>query len=1110
MLAIETLLGALTGYFTNDIAIRQLFSKNGMVVREREQFTSLIVQVLRDDVINAETIDMLCDRPEMVSFFEGFIQILLNETIPQALHGKCLMDYDINGALQGIVKGRIADSLMANVALDVPFTYESIGACLQNDDFKQALLQCIQNLSALSLDDLGFGYILEDAFELFEKMNEDDWLTWLENKQCQLIELIAVGDVCAEDVSSELVKDLLAMDGETFVNKIEMCFGVNLFEPEQVLQFKVRYTQFLEQLYVFTARVLPQVLEKNISTFLEAFYPILRADKGWIEQMILDSVEACNTDGNMILSMAAGYIQNFFAPDESGKDWLEKIYDALCQDEKKSVLCANIADFVCGLVMKQIDDWRHLDIEDENCIKKVQEQYLVGRTIAVKIADFYLGMPAYGNPVHRVMIQGLISCLLLWLRQFVSVAKMQEWMKACKDDLASRSFEALFLNKSRQENIVDALYQWWYEDGQSWLKARGFNGNTMKQCLYQVIDWIFSTPLNYFVEYTKRWIPYTQLADALRVSFFSNLREFLAALTREQLDGLSHEEIREVVLDMIGREMRPLAYLGGGIGAVAGVATGAAMQTSGVSVDPSQVQLLLATRSGLYGAVGYGTNVMAVKGLFWPYKKTLGLQGLISKNQSRFANKMKNMAESYIMNDGIWMQQVERISKQIDQHSSDILCYGLHLMKENRENIINDIVKTSVHRLPYQISEQLFKENQIANLMKRFSDKGIQACFSRELVGNLAVHLQLFHQGICYLAMAEANNHVLSKKIVDKVGVLTPEDWMIIGNAMLKRCKFTKERLLYEKGWQYILPEYQKLPNSLLPYAPDIASRIDQYVIKKLSFPLQLGYRMAGGGRQIERVVTYVIKQQLPKYLLEREEVVKSQGIAWVMTQVAGRSIAECGVSISEAQGRWMADCMQEMNGEKLHQRMLSFFVCVEKCPTAYTRMLVKEAVAIVEPVFEVCSQYLREKSICNRINWCVLAHTLAPVLAILPDEVYSKVRVNQIFSVSENDIQLWYSELLHLSEVEKYRLIASGQKVWCDVAPSVWQAIGQHGRVLMMMVDVPHLTHDRICALSPQELEVMVRDIAQPYFTRVERMGWLGAVVAIPATIISMLLGGM
>ena len=63
--------------------------------------------------------------------------------------------------------------------------------------------------------------------------------------------------------------------------------------------------------------------------------------------------------------------------------------------------------------------------------------------------------------------------------------------------------------------------------------------------------------------------------------------------------------------------------------------------------------------------------------------------------------------------------------------------------------------------------------------------------------------------------------------------------------------------------------------------------------------------------------------------------------------------------------------------------------------------------------------------------------------------------------------------------------------------------------RALVLRVDVPGLVEERINALSPELLEQMVRGIAQPYFTRVERMGWLGAVVAIPATLASRALGG-
>ena len=64
-------------------------------------------------------------------------------------------------------------------------------------------------------------------------------------------------------------------------------------------------------------------------------------------------------------------------------------------------------------------------------------------------------------------------------------------------------------------------------------------------------------------------------------------------------------------------------------------------------------------------------------------------------------------------------------------------------------------------------------------------------------------------------------------------------------------------------------------------------------------------------------------------------------------------------------------------------------------------------------------------------------------------------------------------------------------------------------GRSQLALIDVPGLVEARINALSPQVLERLIRDIAQPYFTRVERMGWLGAAVAVPATVISRALGG-
>lgn len=1108
MLAIETLLGALTGYFTNDIAIHQLFSKNGMVVREREQFTTLIVQVLKNRIIDADTMDALCERPEMVAFFEEFVQGLLGEVIPEAFGKKCLADYDVNGALQGIVKGHIADTLLEDAVFDVQLLYEHIDECVQSDVFKQALTKAVQQVAELSMDTLGIAEILDNGFLSFEQMDDAAWQKWLGKKREQVKGALMHQECIAENDEPKLLKAVFSVDGEILIEKLESYFGLELSQSTQLMQFKVYYTHFLEQLYVFAARVLPQVMENHLPALVDVLYPMLQADRKWLEQMVLDSIEECNDDGNMILSMASGYVEKFFAPDENDRDWLTKLYDSLKTGDEKSRMCIQLADFLCGLLMKQIDEWRRLDLEDEEDLQKVRVRYQTGRARVVKALDAYLSMPVQGNPVHRVILQALTSLTFAWIGKSVSAKDMHAWIEKIKTQWMSQSLEQLFLNEKRQVEWIDIFCKWWHTEGMSWLSCLDIGGTTLKRWLYKAVDGLFDIPLNQLIGHAQGFFPYEQLADGLRMSFFEHLRDFLAGLTREQLDALSHEEIREVILDILGREMRPLAYLGGGIGAVAGVATGAVMQVSGM--DSEQVSMLFAARSGLYGAVGYGTNVMAVKGLFWPYKKTLGFQGLICKNQERFATKMKNMAESYIINDDIWMQQVEHFSKRIGQHDDDILRYALHLMDENRENALRPFIERMSHEGPHQVCSLVFEEAQIANLMQNLSDVGIRACLNHQKMGQMASRLQVFHRVICKLAMAEARERVWSEKLTTMLHGFSEENWVTMGNTLLEQCHFPKKEVFYDKVWQQVVPFYRTLSDVLIQYTPDIVDSLDRFVSKKLSFPLQLAYRMAGGNRQIERVVRYFITKKLPDYVQAKEMQVEMRLKQWAMMQFSGRSLMACGVTMSNAQGQWLFEEIQAVQAEQLHQHALALFMCVEKWPISYMNALTKDVAIITQPFVEDLVEYLQQTKATQCVSWETMAHCLVPVLEIVQEKGLREVSVGAMLSFSDERVWAWCDEMLHLSEVEKCYVIKNMQALWHDVAPIFWQAIGQRGRVLMMMVDIPSLTQERICALSPQELEMMVRDIAQPYFTRVERMGWLGAVVAVPATMLSTMLGGL
>lgn len=127
----------------------------------------------------------------------------------------------------------------------------------------------------------------------------------------------------------------------------------------------------------------------------------------------------------------------------------------------------------------------------------------------------------------------------------------------------------------------------------------------------------------------------------------------------------------------------------------------------------------------------------------------------------------------------------------------------------------------------------------------------------------------------------------------------------------------------------------------------------------------------------------------------------------------------------------------------------------------------------------------------------------------MLGDELVREGSLNALFSLPSGTLQQRLCAALVLTPEEERRCIAFAAKLWQLVEPVCIATVIREGRALVLLVDVPGLVEERINALSPELLEQMVRGIAQPYFTRVERMGWLGAVVAIPATLASRALGG-
>ncbi len=147
------------------------------------------------------------------------------------------------------------------------------------------------------------------------------------------------------------------------------------------------------------------------------------------------------------------------------------------------------------------------------------------------------------------------------------------------------------------------------------------------------------------------------------------LEDRISQAVSDNLLDLSVEDMRRVVEEFMGRELKPLTYFGGLLGLIAGLlletAGGGLMAAAGGT-----------TRLGIsmlvYGLVGFLTNVTAIRMIFRPYgeysfagRRLPFTPGLIARNQKRFATALGEFVEEDLLNP-------RRMSRLFQQNRSQL------------------------------------------------------------------------------------------------------------------------------------------------------------------------------------------------------------------------------------------------------------------------------------------------------------------------------------------------------------------------------------------------------------------------------------------------------
>jgi len=243
-------------------------------------------------------------------------------------------------------------------------------------------------------------------------------------------------------------------------------------------------------------------------------------------------------------------------------------------------------------------------------------------------------------------------------------------------------------------------------------------------------------------------------SEALRSYAIKNtdimLSGSIKAVVSDNLNKLNDDELVDLANDFIGRQLKPIMYFGGVLGASAGLIL-AAFQNKPLA--PSEINI---ANMVVYAFVGYITNVAAINMIFRPYKENRLLAkipffrnfalGYIVKNQKTFADSTANFIDSSLLSR-------KSINELFEKHAGNIKSsfmtriakndFGIltSLLEKNKGSVVKGIysyLKNKIIVSSKKIGGYIFNVLDRVNLSSVINEnmlKNISSFFSEKLHG---------------------------------------------------------------------------------------------------------------------------------------------------------------------------------------------------------------------------------------------------------------------------------------------------------------------------------------------------------------------------------------
>lgn len=986
----ETLLGALTGYVTNHTAIRSLFQPGGVIEHTRDDFAREAGELLEEQVLTRAVLKQQLELSQMQQALNDALEDFWLRTLPQSFADKTLgdlPDYDkCLAVVQQLVvqfaeqeRERILLWLKTYLPVQKIFTEAQcqqfsgrLEALLLETVQQEDLAVCFLNAwkqekGAQTLEELG----LRDLCSSLVMQTAQQGKRWkaqlLQQHETELKALLleTIQKLQLHSVLSELDEQMLQYTLRQYLHCDEETLSRLLYEAagseagQQLLKVVTdELVKALATVDVPIGELIPedlltgiaQLLEQQMPVILESLLEWLQGEEQAVAAMLESAVDEVAAElggmkGMLLAQLKESLLEQVLQETNLGDLVQQFLLTPQTTKEAAALLTATIKEQltihpVGALVQRMNGNGQLVQVVQLFLTKNIQ-RLLSGRSAAFLQSILAWQPGSFHLTERRTELEH-------WLTEIL-------WHGMVQLDV-----EALLKDKGDWlcQVPTSQLLPWEDEQVRAWVNGAIRQGcKHLAETLPQISSDAFYRPLYHALEQVLRqqgaaWLahwtsscPMEQILVPLQGELLAQKPQMVQQLTQmgvELLEGrlsklaegqiqkLSNEDMRKLVEDFMGRELQPLNYLGAGMGAVAGITVGTTMSAAlpvTAAAAPAVLLGALAGKSFLFGAVGYGTNCAAVKGLFWPYEPVGGmemLQGVIPKQKARFAHSMGNLVERYVLNEEILQQKLE--------YSEKILSVNIKQLAEN-EKVWQSFMAEAVHRRralvraclaqlekqslskydeallhlgsqPFAfLRNDLWKTVQLENYLLPWAEQWLQRQLHGEITLNAILSDEQFGRyGVQWLSGQRvpnvcrwADTLLHSEKSVAQL--LTQEklqsyaeaiqdrvhSWLsepAHGGALAQQLSqfFTVERLKqwlerHSGAWLetnlsglFALVE-QTCLKLIQQKERDIVERVQRAILSKMGFMQQMGYSMMGGDEIVAQVVARILRQKLPIFL---------------------------------------------------------------------------------------------------------------------------------------------------------------------------------------------------------------------------------------------------